>query len=179
MDVRRLAIDGYLARPAQRRPSILACPDERSSIGGHLLVGEITDDGRREDPLHEHVLLEHDLLPGLRSHRLEDSLGLLRPLLPRDRRHDGLHVGDADDPVAVPVRPVEPESAAPVVDHQRDAIAEIDLIEKSVEIRTVFDEGVRVRTTVGELVRRSHADEVRCDAPIPVGEVGDDVAPQV
>jgi hypothetical protein len=57
--------------------------------------GEVAQDGAREDPFDEEVLLEDHLFSGLGAHGLEgfDALGV--PVVPFDGRDDRLGVGDA------------------------------------------------------------------------------------
>src|SRR2546421_5470334 len=62
-----LAPDGYLSGPRQRRPSPLARLGERPSILRHLLVGELTQDGVRQDLFNEIVVLQDHRLAGLRT----------------------------------------------------------------------------------------------------------------
>lgn len=79
----------------------------------------------------------------------------------------------------MPVGPVETEGRTPVVDHQGDLIAEVELLQQRVEVATVLDEPVAARPTVGELVRVPHPDQVGRDASGEASEVGDYVPPQV
>src|SRR5262249_20503426 len=53
MHIGGLALDGDLPGPRQRRPSPLARLGERASILRHLLVGELTQDGVRQDLFNE------------------------------------------------------------------------------------------------------------------------------
>src|SRR5216683_4997747 len=65
MHIGGLALDGYLPGPGQRRPSPLARLGERPSILRHLLVGELTQDGVRQDLFNEIVVLQDHRLAGL------------------------------------------------------------------------------------------------------------------
>src|SRR5580704_6413266 len=56
MHIGGLALDGDLPGPRQRRPSPLARLGERPSILRHLLVGELTQDGVRQDLSNEIVV---------------------------------------------------------------------------------------------------------------------------
>ena len=77
------------------------------------------------------------------------------------------------------IRPVEPECRTPVVDDERDVVAEVELVEQAVEIPAVFDERVRVRSDVVEFVRVVFSDEVGNDATRLALNVRHDVAPEV
>ena len=73
--------------------------------------------------------------------------------------------------------PVETEGGAPVVDDEDDGLGpRDDGGDEFVEVESVFDEAVG---QVRKLVRCAHADQVGGDAAALVGDVGDDVTPEV
>ena len=94
-----------------------------------FLRRQISKDRGREDGFDEEVVLDHHLLARVAAEGPEDADRGLGPLVPRDRPHDGLHVGDPGDTVPVPVGPVEAQRRTPVVDHERVMIAEVELFE--------------------------------------------------
>src|SRR6516165_3730512 len=65
-----LAVDRDLPGPRQRRPSPLAGLDKRASVFRHLLDGEVTQDGLRQDLLDEEVASQDHILAGLGTQRL-------------------------------------------------------------------------------------------------------------
>ena len=165
MHIGGLARDGDLPGPGQRRPSPLARLGERPSILRHLLVGELTQDGVRQDLFNEIVVLQDHRLAGLRTQRLQGlTHSHLVPVVPALRRHDRLHERDTLHGLAVAIGPVEAEGRAPVMDDQGDPLVHIQGLEQGVEVAAVLDEAIRAGATVGQLVRVAHADQVGGDA---------------
>src|SRR5262249_26229606 len=129
--------------PRQRRPSPLAWLGEWPSILRHLLVGELTKDRVRQDLFNEIVVLEHHLLAGLRTQRLQGwAHSHLVPMVAALRRHDRLHERDSLHAIAVAVGPVEAERRTPVMDNEGDPLVHIQGLEQGVEIAAVLDEAV-------------------------------------
>src|SRR5262249_42723988 len=71
MHIGGLALDRYLPGARQRRPSPLARLGERASILRHLLVGELTQDGVRQDLFNEIIVLQDHRLAGFGTQRLQ------------------------------------------------------------------------------------------------------------
>ncbi len=116
--------DGDLPGPGQCRASSLARGGERPPIRRHLLVGELTQDGFRQDFFNEIVVLQDHRLAGLGSERLQGRTHAhLVPMVPALRRNDRLHERDTLHGLAMAIGPVEAEGRAPVVDDQGDPLA--------------------------------------------------------
>src|SRR5262245_51746138 len=77
------------------------------------------------------------------------------------------------------VHPVEAQGRAPVVDDERDPLADAELLEERVEMAAVLDEAIRVRAARDELVGVAHPDEIGRDAASRTLEVRDHVAPEI
>jgi hypothetical protein len=107
---------------------------------------------------------------GRRSKCLEHRPRLLLKVGPGGGPYDGFHIGNALDGVAMPVGPV---------DDKGHLLGDTKLFERRVEVATVFDELICGGTTLGQLVRVTHADQVWRYAATKARQVGDDVAPQV
>src|SRR5499427_6693352 len=135
MDIGGLAVDGDLPGPRQRWPSPLARLGERPSILRHLLVGELTQDGVRQDLFDEIVVLQDHRLAGLRTQRLQGwTHSHLVPVVPALGRHDRLHERDSLHGLAMAVGPVEAEGRAPVMDDEGYPVAYIQSLEQSIEV---------------------------------------------
>ena len=171
-----LAVERYLPGPRERGTPRLALLQVGAAVDRELSVGQGAHDARGQHALHEHVLLQDHLLARGRAHRLEDVARPLRPLVPRHRAHDALHVGDALDSLGVTARPVEAARRAPIVADEHDALGEAKRVEPRVEVTGVVGEPVRA---VRRLAGVAHADEVGGEAARLSGQVRDDVAPQV
>ena len=173
--IRRFAVDRDFARPGQRRAPALARLEIRQPIGLHG-VRDIADAATRQHPLDEDVLLQHHPFAGLRAESAKDPRRGGRPFFPGDRSHDRLHVDQSLDPLGMAPRPVKAERGAPVVDHEREVVAEVHALDPGVEPGRVVDEPVRARWRGARL---PHADQVRRQATRDLGAVRDDVPPQV
>ena len=87
---------------------------------------QIAQDRGGQHALDKHVLVKDHVLPGGRAEALEHAARSLRPVGPGERAHDRLHIGDAGDPIAMPVRPIKTERGAPVVADDRDPLLRPD-----------------------------------------------------
>jgi len=135
MHIGGLALDGNLPGPRQGRASPLAGLGERPSVLCHLLVGEVTQDGVRQDLFNKIVVLQDHRLAGLRTRRLQGwTHSHLVPVVPALRRHDRLHEGDSLHSLAMAVGPVEAEGRAPVMDDEGNPLAHLQGLEQSVEV---------------------------------------------
>ena len=115
---------GILPGPGQCRASSLARGGERPPIRRHLLVGELTQDGFRQDFFNEIVVLQDHRLAGLGSECLQGRTHAhLVPMVPALRRNDRLYERDTLHGLAMAIGPVEAEGRAPVVDDQGDPLA--------------------------------------------------------
>src|SRR6476660_2159754 len=180
VDVTRLTGDRDLPGPRQGGSPGLAGFEVGPPVDAHLLLGQPAQHLARQHLLDEQVLLEHQLLAGRRPDGPEEGDRLRWPVVPGiDGRDEGLHVGDRLHRGLVPVRPVEPERRAPVVQDQRHAVAHVEGLEERVEVCAVLDEPVGVRPAVGQLPGVPHPHEVRGDAPAEAAQVRDHVAPLV
>jgi hypothetical protein len=79
-------VDGQLPRPRQRRPAVLARPEEGAPVLRQLLVGQRAQDRARQHGFHEQIALEDQLLALRRPERLEDAARGVGPLVPGQRR---------------------------------------------------------------------------------------------
>ena len=167
---------GICRGQVERRAARLARLEVGAAIHGHLGVGQAAQHARGQDPLHEHVLLEHHLLAARRPQGLEDLPRRLRPLVPRHRPDERLHVDHAAHPLGMAPRPVEPERRAPVVHDQRHGARRDDRVEPGVEIARVVHEPVGAR---GRAARVAHADQIGSQAAAERLDVRDHVAPEI
>jgi hypothetical protein len=112
---------------------------------------------------------------------LEDRRRGRAPFVPEgDRPHDGFHVGDAADAIAVMVGPVETERGTPVVHHEHDGFRSPDHgIDEGSEIFAVGREAVGVGIGIGQFGGIAHADHIRRDQPAASRKPGNDVAPEI
>ena len=74
--------------------------------------------------------------------------------------------------------PIETQTRAPVVDDQGDVVGDATGREQPVKVPPVFDEAIAPGSGIIELVRVSHADQVRCDDASESFGVGHDVPPE-
>ena len=72
-----------------------------------------------------------------------------------------LSMHHAFDPLRMASRPVEAEHRAPILHHQRDLIAELELLEPSIEIAGVVSEPV---TAARITARLTHSDQIGREA---------------
>ena len=172
VDVGRLTRHRHLAREGERGTPRLARFEVRTAVDRQLLVRQVAQHLGGQHLLDEEVPLEDHLLARLGPDRLEQRDRLLGPVVPGpDRSDERLHVGDAADGCGMPVRPVEPQRGAPVVQDEDDPLTNADGLQEGLEVRPVLDEPVRAGSAVRELVRVAHPDQVRGDAAAQVGEV--------
>ena len=159
--ITRFAIDGYLAWPCERGPPGFSRVDIGGTVNSHLLVGQISYDRGGEDAFDEDVPIENHGLSCIGPQAFEYGPSRFGPGVPRDRPHDRLHVDDAENPITMAVRPIEAKSRSPVVDDQRHPVTEVECLEQFIEVLAVLDERIAVSARIGQLIRVSHADEVR------------------
>src|SRR5579872_3528083 len=175
-NVRRVAFEGDLARPCQRRAARFAGLEKRFPVCRHLLVGEPADHAAGQNALHEDVLLQNQVVAGRTAQRLKQIHRLLVPFHEFDRPHDRFHVRDALDRIGMAMRPVKAERRSPVVNHQRDAPVECERIEPCIEMLRVIDEAILARRGFS---RVAHADKIRRETSRAIAEMRNDVAPQI
>src|SRR4029077_12275864 len=108
-DRERLPVDRDLARPGECRPPVLSGPRKRTPVFGHLRRLQDAQDRAPQDALHEHILVENQLLARRGTEALKQPSRALRPLAPAEWADDRLHVDNAPNPVAVMVCPIEAE----------------------------------------------------------------------
>jgi hypothetical protein len=75
--------------------------------------------------------------------------------------------------------PVDRQHTTPVVADEGDPALHTELVEQGVEVAAVVDVPVAARSGSGQLVRHTHADQVRRQAPATVRDPAEDVPPQV
>src|SRR5262249_18280949 len=178
--VGRIALDGDLPGPRQRRPPPLAGLGERPSVLRHLLGVKRAQDGPWQDLLDEKVILQDHRLAGLGTQRLQSWTHIqLVPVVPALRAHYRFHVRDTLHCLAVAVGPVEAESRAPIVDAEGDPLVPIQGLEQGVEVAAVLDESIRAGAAVRQLLGVAHADQVGGDAAAYWLKVRQDVAPEI
>ena len=85
-------------------------------------------------------------------------------MVPVLRPHDRFHVRDTLHGLALAVGPVEAEGRTPVMDDQSDPLVHAQCVEEGVKVAAVFDEAIRVRATVRQLIGVAHTDQVGGDA---------------
>jgi hypothetical protein len=132
-----------------------------------------------QDALDEHVLAQDHVLPAVRAEALEGAARPFRPVRPRQRRDDCLHVDDAGDALRVVPRPLEAQRRAPVVNDEDYSVAQREGVPKRPEVVALLGVAVAVGAGGRELGTVAHADQIAGDEPPEAGAVGHDVAPQV
>jgi hypothetical protein len=98
---------------------------------------------------------------------------------PRHRGDEGLQIGDPADRARMAAGPVDRQHTTPVVADEGDPALHTELVEQGVEVAAVVDVPVAARSGSGQLVRHTHADQVRRQAPATVRDPAEDVPPQV
>src|SRR6516165_12580544 len=150
MDVCGISVDRNLPGPCQGRPAIFTRRRVRAPIFRHLLVCQRPDDRLGKNLLDEEVVFQNHLLAGVTADRLQyrahtHTVPMILALRARDRFHEC----DPFYRVAMPVRPVEAQARAPVVEDKGNALANAQSLKQRFEIATMLDEPIRAGPAVG------------------------------
>src|ERR1700722_14444520 len=70
---------------------------------------------------------------------------------------------NALQPILIAVCPIKGQRRTPVLPHDDDSIAQIELSVKCIKILPVLNEAIAVRATGGELIRVANADQIGRD----------------
>ena len=63
--------------------------------------------------------------------------------------------------------------------HEHHIVRDAEMFVQGIEVLAMLDKSIRAGSTIVQLVRIPHADQVRRNAPSQLGEVGHDVTPQI